>query len=157
MADKTINLTLKVWRQKNPDSQGRFEIYEAKDISVNMSFLEMLDVVNEGLIKDGKDPIAFDHDCREGICGTCGAMINGRAHGPKKETTLCQFFPLTRVSFVTENDYNFPFCLTFKTTNVISSSCALPLLHLSPASFKCAIISSGDRSAASLNISLTRG
>jgi succinate dehydrogenase / fumarate reductase, iron-sulfur subunit len=87
---RTINLTLKVWRQKGPDSRGRLETYEARDISTDMSFLEMLDVVNEQLTLDGKDPIAFDHDCREGICGMCGAMVNGIAHGPKKETTLCQ-------------------------------------------------------------------
>ncbi|MBW2030619.1 MAG: succinate dehydrogenase/fumarate reductase iron-sulfur subunit [Deltaproteobacteria bacterium] len=87
---KSINLTLKVWRQKGPKEKGRLETYEAKDISTDMSFLEMLDVVNEQLILEGKDPIAFDHDCREGICGMCGAVVNGLAHGPEKETTLCQ-------------------------------------------------------------------
>ena len=87
---KTINLTLKVWRQKSADTKGRFETYEAKDVDTDMSFLEMLDVVNEKLTKDGRDPIAFDHDCREGICGMCGAMVNGQAHGPLKGTTLCQ-------------------------------------------------------------------
>jgi len=87
---KTINLTLKVWRQPGPGVQGRFETIEAKDINVDMSFLEMLDVVNEYLQLQGKDPIAFDHDCREGICGMCGAVVNGRAHGPLKGTTLCQ-------------------------------------------------------------------
>jgi len=87
---KTIDLTLKVWRQKNMFSGGKFETYSAENIDTNMSFLEMLDVVNEGLTKDGKEPIAFDHDCREGICGTCGAIVNGRAHGPVKGTTLCQ-------------------------------------------------------------------
>lgn len=85
-----INLKLKVWRQKGSDVKGRFESYKATDISVDLSFLEMLDVVNEELILSGKDPIAFDHDCREGICGMCGAMVNGRAHGPEKGTTLCQ-------------------------------------------------------------------
>lgn len=85
-----INLKLNVWRQKGPDVNGRFESYKARNISTDMSFLEMLDVVNEELILSGKDPIAFDHDCREGICGTCGAMVNGRAHGPEKGTTLCQ-------------------------------------------------------------------
>ncbi len=85
-----INLTLKVWRQKNSESHGKFEIYQAKDIDTDMSFLEMLDVVNEQLTKLGIDPIAFDHDCREGICGTCGAVVNGQAHGPLKGTTLCQ-------------------------------------------------------------------
>jgi len=87
---RTINLTLKVWRQPDYRSQGRFETIEAKDINVDMSFLEMLDVVNENLQLQGKDPIAFDHDCREGICGMCGAVVNGRAHGPLKGTTLCQ-------------------------------------------------------------------
>jgi len=87
---KTINLTLKVWRQKNGHVKGRLETYEAKGISTDMSFLEMIDVVNEGLILKGDDPIAFDHDCREGICGMCGAVVNGRPHGPEKGTTLCQ-------------------------------------------------------------------
>ena len=87
---KCINLRLKVWRQKGHDTKGCFESYEAKDISIDMSFLEMLDVVNEEMILSGKNPIAFDNDCREGICGTCGAMVNGQAHGPKKGTTLCQ-------------------------------------------------------------------
>lgn len=86
----TINLTLKVWRQKNDGEKGHLETYEAKDISTDMSFLEMLDVVNENLILEGRDPIAFDHDCREGICGTCGSVVNGIAHGPQKGTTLCQ-------------------------------------------------------------------
>jgi succinate dehydrogenase / fumarate reductase iron-sulfur subunit len=85
-----ISLTLKVWRQKNSADSGRFETYSAKDINTEMSFLEMLDVVNENLIKEGKEPIAFDHDCREGICGSCGLYINGRAHGPQKGTTTCQ-------------------------------------------------------------------
>ena len=87
---KKINLTLKVWRQKNRDTRGHFETTKARDIDTDMSFLEMLDVVNEGLTKQGQDPIAFDHDCREGICGTCGAMVNGQAHGPLKGTSLCQ-------------------------------------------------------------------
>lgn len=87
---KTIHLTLKVWRQKGPEARGRFETYEARDISTDMSFLEMLDVVNEQLTIEGKEPIAFDHDCREGICGMCGTVVNGRAHGPEKGTTLCQ-------------------------------------------------------------------
>lgn len=85
-----INLKLKVWRQKGPDLKGRFESYKVGNISKDMSFLEMLDVVNEEMILSGKNPIAFDHDCREGICGACGAMVNGRAHGPEKGTTLCQ-------------------------------------------------------------------
>ena len=85
-----MNLTLKVWRQKNNRERGRFETYEVKDISSEMSFLEMFDVLNERLIKEGKDPIAFDHDCREGICGTCSMYINGRPHGPWHATTTCQ-------------------------------------------------------------------
>jgi succinate dehydrogenase / fumarate reductase, iron-sulfur subunit len=85
-----LNLTLKVWRQDGPNKKGTLETYRADNISPDMSFLEMLDVVNEGLTLAGKDPIAFDHDCREGICGMCGAMVNGRAHGPEKGTTLCQ-------------------------------------------------------------------
>ncbi len=87
---KTIDLTLKVWRQKGPDRRGRLETYPAADISTDMSFLEMLDVINERLSLKGEDPIAFDHDCREGICGMCGAVVNGRPHGPEKGTTLCQ-------------------------------------------------------------------
>jgi len=86
----TINLVLKVWRQKGPEHKGRFETYHADGISTEMSFLEMLDIINERLSLDGKDPIAFDHDCREGICGTCGSVVNGLAHGPEKGTTLCQ-------------------------------------------------------------------
>jgi len=85
-----MNLTLHVWRQKRADDPGRFVTYPAADISPDMSFLEMLDVVNEGLIAKGEDPIAFDHDCREGICGMCGMMINGEAHGPRRATTACQ-------------------------------------------------------------------
>ncbi|BBO81663.1 succinate dehydrogenase [Desulfosarcina ovata subsp. sediminis] len=87
---KTIDLTLKVWRQKGAKDKGRFETYHANNISTDMSFLEMLDVVNEQLAVDGKEPIAFDHDCREGICGMCGCVVNGRAHGSEKGTTLCQ-------------------------------------------------------------------
>ncbi|NNL40966.1 MAG: succinate dehydrogenase/fumarate reductase iron-sulfur subunit [Desulfobacterales bacterium] len=87
---KTINLTLKVWRQKGKDKRGRLETYKAMDISTDMSFLEMIDVINEQLTLEGKDPIAFDHDCREGICGSCGAVVNGRPHGPEKGTSLCQ-------------------------------------------------------------------
>ncbi|MCC6859387.1 MAG: succinate dehydrogenase/fumarate reductase iron-sulfur subunit [Bryobacterales bacterium] len=85
-----MNLTLHVWRQKNASSPGRMVRYEARDINPDMSFLEMLDVVNEGLIGKGEEPIAFDHDCREGICGMCGFMINGTAHGPLRGTTVCQ-------------------------------------------------------------------
>ncbi len=85
-----MKLTLTVWRQKNADAPGRFVSYEAKDVSPDMSFLEMLDVVNEELIQRGQDPIAFEHDCREGICGACGFRINGVAHGPRRGTTVCQ-------------------------------------------------------------------
>ncbi len=90
MSNDLINLTLHVWRQDGPDAKGRFETFQAKDITTHMSFLEMLDVVNEELIEQGEDPIAFDHDCREGICGSCGMVINGVAHGPQTRTTACQ-------------------------------------------------------------------
>ncbi len=85
-----LNLTLHVWRQKGPNDAGKMVEYPAPGISPDMSFLEMLDVVNERLSEKGEDPIAFDHDCREGICGSCGMMINGAAHGPMKLTTTCQ-------------------------------------------------------------------
>ena len=85
-----MNLTLHIWRQKNAKSEGRMVQQEARDISEDMSFLEMLDVVNDRLTERGEDPIAFDHDCREGICGMCGLMINGIAHGPQRATTACQ-------------------------------------------------------------------
>ena len=87
---KNINLKLKVWRQKNSQAVGDFKTYEAKNVSPDSSFLEMLDSVNEELIKKGDQPIVFDHDCREGICGSCGFMIDGNAHGPQKGTTVCQ-------------------------------------------------------------------
>jgi succinate dehydrogenase / fumarate reductase iron-sulfur subunit len=83
-------LTLHVWRQRDAKDKGRFVSYQANDVSPDMSFLEMLDVLNEGLIARGEDPIAFDHDCREGICGTCGMVIGGIAHGPRRATTACQ-------------------------------------------------------------------
>ena len=86
----SINLTLKIWRQPNSDALGSFETYNLEGVNTDMSFLEMLDVLNEKLTKEGKDPVAFDHDCREGICGMCGAVVNGVAHGPEKEVTLCQ-------------------------------------------------------------------
>jgi succinate dehydrogenase / fumarate reductase iron-sulfur subunit len=85
-----MNLTLYVWRQKGPNDKGKLEKYEAKDVSPDSSFLEMLDEVNEDLIKKGIEPIAFDHDCREGICGMCSQVINGIAHGPDEEITVCQ-------------------------------------------------------------------
>lgn len=90
MTKNSIDLTLEIWRQENSRKTGVFETYRLKDISTDMSFLEMLDVLNEKLTREGRDPVAFDHDCREGICGTCGAVINGVAHGPEPETTLCQ-------------------------------------------------------------------
>ena len=90
MSHGNMNLTLKVWKQKNKNEKGRFETYDAKGISPDMSFLEMFDVVNEQLISAGKEPIAFDHDCREGICGMCSMYINGRPHGPKQGVTTCQ-------------------------------------------------------------------
>lgn len=87
---RTIQLTLKIWRQDGPQDKGRFEVYPAEGISTDMSFLEMLDVVNERLTREGREPIAFEHDCREGICGACGALVNGQPHGPLPGTTLCQ-------------------------------------------------------------------
>ena len=87
---KELNLKLKVWRQDNTDDPGGFEEYDAKGIDTDMSFLEMLDVVNEGLNEDGKEPIAFDSDCREGICGSCSMVINGVPHGGQQGTTACQ-------------------------------------------------------------------
>ncbi|HUJ09490.1 MAG TPA: succinate dehydrogenase/fumarate reductase iron-sulfur subunit [Verrucomicrobiae bacterium] len=87
-----MNIKLRVWRQKDAQSQGRFVEYEAKDLNPNMSFLEMLDVVNEDLTKRGEDPIAFDHDCREGICGMCSCVINGEAHGPEYKVATCQTY-----------------------------------------------------------------
>jgi succinate dehydrogenase / fumarate reductase iron-sulfur subunit len=85
-----MDLTLVVWRQRNAKDRGKFVTYPAKGISPDMSFLEMLDVVNEGLFAQGEEPIAFDHDCREGICGACGMVISGRPHGPRRLTTTCQ-------------------------------------------------------------------
>ena len=87
---KGLNLTLKVWRQADRHSQGAFETYEVKNISTEASFLEMMDILNEQLINEGKQPVAFDHDCREGICGMCSLFINGRAHGPDDDITTCQ-------------------------------------------------------------------
>ena len=88
--EKTINIKVKVWRQAGPKAKGRFETYELKNISTDSSFLEMLDVLNEQLISQRQEPVAFDHDCREGICGMCSLYINGHPHGPDSEITTCQ-------------------------------------------------------------------
>ena len=85
-----LNLTLKVWRQSSSKDKGQFETYKLKDLDTHMSFLEMMDVLNEKLISQDIEPVAFDHDCREGICGMCSMVINGRPHGPLKGTTTCQ-------------------------------------------------------------------
>src|SRR5665811_347663 len=85
-----MNITLQVWRQESANKQGRFETYQVGDINADMSFLEMLDVLNERLTLQGEDPIVFDSDCREGICGTCGMMVDGFAHGPQLGTAVCQ-------------------------------------------------------------------
>ena len=90
MEHNHLNLTLKVWRQKNQQSKGKFDTFKVKDISSEMSFLEMFDVLNEQLISEEKDPIAFDHDCREGICGMCSMYIDGQPHGPWQQNTTCQ-------------------------------------------------------------------
>lgn len=90
MSERHLSLTLKVWRQKNKNESGHFETYALNSVSTDSSFLEMLDQLNEQLIKENKEPVAFDHDCREGICGMCGAVVNGYAHGKEASTTLCQ-------------------------------------------------------------------
>ena len=90
MSGDTLTLTLRIWRQNGPNEAGGFREYQLSGVSTHMSFLEMLDVLNEQLIESGEEPVAFDHDCREGICGMCSLMINGQAHGPDKATTTCQ-------------------------------------------------------------------
>jgi succinate dehydrogenase / fumarate reductase, iron-sulfur subunit len=85
-----VKLTLRIWRQASPEAKGKMQKYVLDDVEPDMSFLEMLDVLNEKLVIDGKDPVSFDHDCREGICGSCGMVINGNAHGPQQYTTTCQ-------------------------------------------------------------------
>ncbi|HEX5595391.1 MAG TPA: succinate dehydrogenase/fumarate reductase iron-sulfur subunit [Micromonosporaceae bacterium] len=87
-----MNLTLRIWRQSGPQDRGRMVSYQVTDVSPDMSFLELLDLLNERLTLDGEDPVAFDHDCREGICGMCGMVINGVAHGPQRATTTCQLY-----------------------------------------------------------------
>lgn len=89
-SDKLINIHLKVWRQKNRSDKGAIEDYDLEGVSTGSSFLEMMDMLNNKLVREGLEPVAFDHDCREGICGSCAMMINGEAHGPLKETTTCQ-------------------------------------------------------------------
>ena len=103
--DKNISFTLKVWRQKGPKAKGAFETYQMKDIPGDTSFLEMLDILNEQLISEGKEPVVFDHDCREGICGMCSLYINGHPHGPATGATTCQIYmrrfnalPVSRLS-----------------------------------------------------------
>ncbi len=90
MSDEQLNLTLRIWRQNGPEDRGAFRDYQLDGVSTHMSFLEMLDVLNEQLIEAREEPVEFDHDCREGICGTCSLMINGQAHGPDQATTTCQ-------------------------------------------------------------------
>ena len=88
--EKTINITLRIWRQKGPKEKGAFKEYSLQNISTDSSFLEMLDVLNEQLINEGEEPVVFDHDCREGICGMCSLYINGHPHGPDEDVTTCQ-------------------------------------------------------------------
>jgi len=88
--EKSLNITLKIWRQKDAKAKGAFETYKLDGISIDTSFLEMLDILNEKLITERKEPIAFDHDCREGICGMCSLYINGHPHGPDEDVTTCQ-------------------------------------------------------------------
>jgi succinate dehydrogenase / fumarate reductase iron-sulfur subunit len=90
--EKVINFTLKVWRQRGPKAQGAFESYQMEDITGDTSFLEMLDILNENLVSEGKEPVVFDHDCREGICGMCSLYVNGHPHGPEGGVTTCQSF-----------------------------------------------------------------
>ena len=90
--DKNISFTLKVWRQKGPKDKGHFDTFQMKDIPGDTSFLEMMDILNEQLINEGKEPIVFDHDCREGICGMCSLYINGHPHGPATGATTCQIY-----------------------------------------------------------------
>ena len=90
--DKNISFTLKVWRQRGPKAKGAFETYQMKDIPGDTSFLEMLDILNEQLVNENKEPVVFDHDCREGICGMCSLYVNGHPHGPATGATTCQLY-----------------------------------------------------------------
>ena len=90
--DKDINVTLKIWRQKGPKEKGHFETYPMNNINQSVSFLEMLDILNERLVNEGKEPVVFDHDCREGICGMCSLYVNGHPHGPATGATTCQLY-----------------------------------------------------------------
>ena len=92
-----LKLTLNIWRQESSVTSGKFESYEVDNLNTHMSFLEMLDVLNEKLVAEDKEPVAFDHDCREGICGMCSMVINGRPHGPMKGTTTCQLLSLIHI------------------------------------------------------------
>ncbi len=92
MADQNINLNLKIWKQAGPQAKGGFLDFQAKNLSPDMSFLEMMDVVNDELVRKGQEPVEFDHDCREGICGSCSMVINGNPHGPDKATTTCELY-----------------------------------------------------------------
>ena len=96
-----MNINLKIWRQASGQNEGKLHDYRLENVDPNISFLEMLDILNNKLVKEKKDPVAFDHDCREGICGSCGFMINGRPHGPQRATTVCQ---LHMRSFSDEED-----------------------------------------------------
>ena len=90
MSNNLTDITLRVWRQGGPNEKGRFEEYKVESITDEASFLEMLDILNDDLVHQGKEAVVFDHDCREGICGTCSLMINGQAHGPQRGTATCQ-------------------------------------------------------------------
>ena len=96
--DKDISVTLKVWRQRGPKEKGQFETYKIEKINQSVSFLEMLDILNEQLVNEGKEPIVFDHDCREGICGMCSLYVNGHPHGPATGATTCQLYMRTTKS-----------------------------------------------------------
>ena len=128
-----MNLTLKVWRQKGAGAPGRFVTYEARDVSPATSFLEMLDAVNEGLIARGEAPIAFEHDCREGICGSCGFVINGVPHGPRRGTTVCQLhMRVFEDGEARRDDERFAYVAAWEYTGTLSQ----PRLHKEPLAFE---------------------